>query len=196
MFFTYNSSRRIARRRSLEYACPNRRGRAVRSRARNSRGLFDRNKPSPELLRDDGGSATPRERVENEIARVRRSENEFGDKFFGFLGGVSGVFGHRPVRNGDIAPEIRRTCIAELDAVRFFPVLGGAVFAVRSDYFSADFHRVPIESIIVRNGAEPHVLERIFPVFQRTSALSRSHVIRERTSKYSQSTGAIAIPDR
>ena len=39
MFFTYNSSRRIARRRSLEYACPNRRGRAVRSRARNSRGF-------------------------------------------------------------------------------------------------------------------------------------------------------------
>ena len=59
---------------------------------------------------------------------------KFGKKFFRFLGGVVGIFRHRPVGHRYVIPKITGTGQPELAIFIFHPVFGFAVAAVRCQH--------------------------------------------------------------
>lgn len=132
---------------------------------------LDRYKAAAELFGGDGGSAAACERVQHEIAGIRARQYDLCQQLFGLLGRMVGVLGHRPERDADVGPDIRRMRVAKVAAGRFLPVLWAAVLAVRCDDAAALFYRLEVECVVVRDRKIPDILGRVLPVRLGTAAL-------------------------
>ena len=75
------------------------------------------------------------------------------------------IFGHGPEGDGKIGPQIGGMGKAEVSFFRRIPVFGiSRGIGIRGDDPPFDFHRIQIESIAIRDRAEPDVFHAVFPV--------------------------------
>jgi len=125
---------------------------------------FDGEEAAVEFFGDDGGGADAGEGIEDQVAGIGAGEDALSEEFFGFLGGVVGVFGHGPEGDGEVGPEVGGVGDAEAAGGGLLPILGVAVVGVGSEDAAFHFDGVDVEAVVVGFGAEPDVFGVVFPV--------------------------------
>ena len=101
-----------------------------------------------EFLCHDGTGARAEEGVEDDITLAAAGENQLGKQFFGFLGGMVGVFGHGPEGDTEIRPEVGGMGQAKIAIGAALPVLWGTVVGVGSNDTPFQFHRIHIKKVV------------------------------------------------
>lgn len=82
------------------------------------------------------------------------------------------VFRHRPVRYGQVSPQIRRMRHAEAPVFRLRPVFRLAIAVrIRRDHLALEHHRLDIEVIVIADCEKPDVFRAVLPVGLRAASL-------------------------